>query len=159
MKNSNNITTLALLFNSAFSGAFVFIAVVMVPFWSAIGNQGINDWFSTYFWRFPTIMVPLNLLTFIFIGIGTYQAYKAKTEGRKLWYTATLVMLLCSLTYPLVFDGANKVMMNSGADLQEVRSSFDQWVNWHWVRTALSVVSLILLVLVNNSRISLKVSQ
>lgn len=104
-------------------------------------------------------MVPLNLLTFIFIGIGTYQAYKGKSENRRLWYASATVMFLCSMTYPLIFDGANSIMMDSGSDLQEVRSSFEQWTNWHWARTSLSVVSLILLVLVNNSKMTIEESR
>ncbi|MFS4418513.1 hypothetical protein [Maribacter sp. 2307ULW6-5] len=142
IQNSNLVSVAALLFNSAFSGAFLFIAVTIVPFWSSLEPSGVNAWYATYFWRFPTIMVPLNLLTFIAIAIGTYRAHKVKSPNVKLWYLAFVAIFLCSLTYPLIFDGANKTMMSPNANLQEVAASFQKWVDWHRVRTLLSLISL-----------------
>ncbi len=149
MKKSNISAITALVFNSAFSGAFLFIAIVIVPFWASLEPKAINEWYSTYFWRFPTVMVPLNLLTFIFIAVGTFRAHKQNSTTKTLWYAGLVAIFLCSLTYPLIFDGANKVMMASNADLGEVADSFEKWSNWHRVRNLLSFISLGILIAIN----------
>ena len=87
-------------------------------------------------------MVPLNILTFIAIAVATYRAHKRKSATKNLWYAALAVIFLCSITYPLIFDGANRVMTSPGADAQAVAESFDRWSGWHWVRTLLSFASL-----------------
>ena len=53
------LATIAL---SLFVGALIFIAFVMVKFWRSTEPENFFTWMSLHFFRFPKIMVPLNLL-------------------------------------------------------------------------------------------------
>ncbi len=138
--------TLALVFNSAFSGAFLFIAIVIAPFWKSLSEPEILDWFSSFFWRFPTIMVPLNLLTFVSIAVGYVKHRKRKNGSGNLWLGTLVIIFLCSITYPLFFDGANKVLMGTSGSGTGIMNTLKNWELWHYTRTFLSLISLVLLV-------------
>tara|TARA_R110002049_G_scaffold113198_1_gene263354 strand:- start:3909 stop:4373 length:465 start_codon:yes stop_codon:yes gene_type:complete len=149
MKKINLFPVVALLFNSAFSGAFLFIAVVVVPFWSSLSPADLNTWFIAYFGRLPSIMVPLNLLTFTAIALSTYYTFRQKRPSKKIWLAVLLTIFLCSLTYPLILDDANKTIISSYANHALIQQSFEDWANWHWVRTILSFISLLLITYLN----------
>ncbi len=50
----------ALIALSAFSEAFLFIALVMVKFWQSLAPQDFLNWMTNDLYLMPKIMVPLN---------------------------------------------------------------------------------------------------
>ncbi|WP_430905856.1 hypothetical protein [Maribacter sp. 2-571] len=134
--------TLALIGNAAFSGAFLLVAVAIVPFWKTLSDTDLNSWFDTFFWRFPTIMIPLNLIAFIAIASGFFYTRKEGGALRKKWLGALACIFLCSITYPIFFDGANQVLSGAVTPAKSIASTLDGWGNWHLLRTALSLLSL-----------------
>ncbi len=144
MKNQNKITVLAIVLNSLFFGAFLFIAVAIVPFWQSLKGADVTVWFNNNFGRFPKLMVPLNLLTFIAISTGLYQNRK-NIDTKKYWWLAFIFIFLCSITYPIFFDGANTAISSGNSLDESINSLIDSWETWHYLRSALSFLSLSIL--------------
>lgn len=148
MKNQNTNLILAILFNSLFVGAFLFIAVAIVPFWQSITDSEIVIWFNNNFEKFPMLMIPLNLLTFVTISLSMYHNRK-QPSTKKIWLIALIFIFLCSITYPVFFDGTNKAILASTDQNDHIKTLIDQWEIWHYVRTGFAMLSLLSLLMIS----------
>ncbi|WP_019501195.1 DUF1772 domain-containing protein [Pseudanabaena sp. PCC 6802] len=140
---------LARLFNllsvialSLFCGAFLFIALVVVKFWQAVEPDVFLNWMSDHFFRFPVLMLPLNLvalvLTIAAFGTGW------KSSSRFNLGLSAICIFICTLTFPIYFAGANAEFLNRQLALSQIASAIGTWALWHWIRTGLALIALIL---------------
>jgi hypothetical protein len=127
-----------------FTGAFLFIAIVIVPFWLSSEPNYFLKWFEVNFIRFPTLMIPLNLIAFVTTFITLIISWKSKANTKIIWSMATIVIFLASITYPIYFASANALFLNKTIESSLVISELIAWSNWHWLRTALTFIALIL---------------
>lgn len=129
---------------SLFSGAFLFIALVVVKFWQAVEPEVFLNWMSDHFFRFPTLMVPLNMIALVLTIAAFGTAWKSKSESQLALGLSTIFIFVCTLTFPIYFAGANAEFLNRMLPLPQIESAIDTWATWHWVRTGLVISALIL---------------
>jgi hypothetical protein len=141
------LNLLSVISLSLFSGAFVFIAVVVVKFWQAVAPDVFLSWMSDNFYRFPALMVPLNMAALLLTIAAFVIAWKSLPNSRIPLGLSVVCIFACTLTYPIYFAGANAEFLNrlilvprlSAIELSQVSSALNNWSNWHWLRTVLVI--------------------
>ncbi len=136
---------------SFFSGAFLFIAFVIVGFWQSVAPDVFLNWMSDHFYRFPTLMVPLNIVALLLTilvprrsanaAFGT--AWKSRPNSRIPLGISVVCIFACTLTYQIYFAGANAEFLNRSINLPQIGNAIQTWATWHWLRTGLTIGSLV----------------
>jgi hypothetical protein len=127
---------------SLFSGAFLFIALVVVKFWQAVAPDVFLSWMSDHFFRFPLLMVPLNMVALLLTIASFGTGWKSRPSSRIPLGLSVICIFACTLTYPIYFAGANAEFLNRSIELSQVSSALNTWSNWHWLRTILAIAAL-----------------
>lgn len=144
MNNTAQILNLlAVVSLSLFSGAFLFIAVVVIGFWQAVAPEVFLNWMSDNFYRFPTLMVPLNMVALLLTIAAFGTAWKSRPSSRIPLGISVFCIFACTLTYQIYFAGANAKFLNRSIDLPQIGDAIHTWATWHWVRTGLAISALI----------------
>jgi hypothetical protein len=127
---------------SLFSGAFLFIAFVIVGFWRSLTPDIFLSWMNDNFYRFPTLMVPLNVIALLLTIAAFGTTWKSRPSSRILLGLSAICIFACTITYPIYFAGANAEFLNRSIELQQISKAIDTWATWHWVRTGLTIAAL-----------------
>jgi hypothetical protein len=143
MKNLARILNLLSIVSlSLFSGAFLFIAFVIVKFWQAVEPEIFLTWMQDNFFRFPILMIPLNLISLLATLLAFGLAWKFRPTSRLALGLSLICIFASTVTYPIYFVGANAELLSSGVELSQVSVALNTWSNWHWLRTILAIVAL-----------------
>ena len=127
---------------SLFSGAFLFIAVVIIGSWQAVEPEVFLSWMSDHFYRFPALMVPLNMIALLLTIASFGTVWKSRPNSRISLGISAVCIFVCTITYPIYFAGANAEFLNRSIELSQIKDAIHTWEIWHWVRTGLSIVAL-----------------
>jgi hypothetical protein len=138
---SRILNLLSVIALSLFLGAFLFIAFVVVRFWQAVEPNVFLDWMNDHFFRFPMLMVPLNMISLVLTIAAFGTAWKS--QNRLTLGLSSLCILVCTLTFPIYFAGANAEFLNRELALSQIATAIDTWATWHWIRTGLAIAALI----------------
>ncbi len=139
---SRILNLLAVIFLSLFSGAFLFIALVVVKFWQAVEPEIFLAWMNDNFFRFPMLMIPLNIISLLMTLIALVTAWKSRPNSRLALSLGLICILASTATYPIYFEGANDEFLNRLIELSQVSAALNNWSNWHWLRTVLAIAAL-----------------
>jgi Domain of unknown function (DUF1772) len=137
------LNLLSVIALSLFSGAFLFIALVVVKFWQTVEPDVFLSWMSDHFFRFPTLMVPLNMIALALTIAAWGAAWKSQPSSRLALGLSTACIFVCTLTFPIYFARANAEFLNRAIALPQVSSAIATWSTWHWARTGLALLALI----------------
>jgi hypothetical protein len=143
MKTLKILQVFSLVSLATFTGAFLFIAIVIVPFWLSSEPNYFIEWFEVNFLRFPTLMIPLNLIAFLTTLITLIVSWKSKANTKIIWTIATIAIFLASITYPIYFASANALLLDKTIELSLVMTKLITWSNWNWLRSVLTFIALI----------------
>jgi hypothetical protein len=139
---SRILNLLSVIALSLFSGAFLFIAFVVVRFWQAVEPDIFLNWMSDHFFRFPALMVPLNMVALL-LTIATFgTAWQSRPISRIPLGLGVVCIFICTLTYPIYFAGANAEFLNRAIALPQIGTAINTWATWHWARTGLAIAAL-----------------
>jgi hypothetical protein len=139
---SRSLNLLSVIALSLFSGAFLFIAFVVVRFWQAVEPDTFLNWMSDHFFRFPALMVPLNMVALL-LAIATFgTAWQSRPISRIPLGLGVVCIFICTLTYPIYFAEANAEFLNRAIALPQIGIAINTWATWHWVRTGLAIAAL-----------------
>jgi Domain of unknown function (DUF1772) len=139
---------------SLFSGAFLFIAFVVVRFWQAVEPDVFLSWMSDHFFRFPAFMVPLNMISLLLTIAAFGTAWKSRPASRIPLGLSLFFFFTCTITYPIYFAGANAEFLNRAiassfravthqeSALPQISDAIHTWATWHWARTGLAIAAL-----------------
>jgi hypothetical protein len=133
---------LALIALSLFSGALLFVAVVVIKIWQAEEPNTFLSWMSESFFRFPTIMVPLNLISLLMIIAALVTSWRSNPNNRLPLVLGLMSLLTCTITFPVYFASANAEFVTHAINLNDVAEKIKIWSNWHWFRTGLALLSI-----------------
>jgi hypothetical protein len=136
------LNLLSIVSLSLFSGAFLFIAFVIVGFWQAVSPEVFLGWMSDNFYRFPALMVPLNMVGLLLTIAAFGTAWKSRPSSRIPLGLSAICIFACTITYPIYFAGANAEFLTRSLELQQISKAIDTWANWHWLRTGLTIAAL-----------------
>jgi hypothetical protein len=143
------MSTLARTFNllsvialSLFSGAFLFIAFVVVKFWQSIAPVVFLDWMNDNFFRFPMLMIPLNMIALLLTIVALGTAWKSYPSRRLPLGLAVVCIFACTVTYPIYFAGANAEFLGRTIELPQIGDAIETWATWHWLRTGLAIAAV-----------------
>jgi hypothetical protein len=137
------LNLLSIVALSLFSGAFLFIALVVVKFWQAVAPDVFLNWMGDHFFRFPTLMVPLNIISLILTIAALGAGWKSNPASRLALGLSAISIFICTLTFPIYFAGANAEFLSRSIALPQIATAIDTWALWHWLRTGLAVLALI----------------
>jgi hypothetical protein len=137
------LNLLSVIALSLFSGAFLFIALVVVKFWQAVEPEAFLSWMSDHFFRFPTLMVPLNMIALILTIAAFGTAWQSNPANRLVLGLSSLWIFFGTLTFPIYFAGANAEFLNRTIALPQIATAIATWATWHWLRTGLALLALI----------------
>jgi hypothetical protein len=137
------LNLLSVIALSLFSGAFLFIALVVIKFWQAVEPDVFLSWMSNHFFRFSILMVPLNMIALVLTIAAWGTAWKSQPSSRLAFGLSTACIFVCTLTFPIYFAAANAEFLNRAIALPQVSRAIDTWSTWHWARTGLALSALI----------------
>ena len=137
------LNLLSVISLSLFSGAFLFIAVVVVGFWRSVAQDVFLNWMRDHFYRFPTLMVPLNMIALLLTIAAFGTAWKSRPSSRIPLGLSVVCIFACTLTYQIYFAGANAEFLNRSIEVAQIENAIDTWATWHWLRTGLSIGALV----------------
>jgi hypothetical protein len=137
------LNLLSVIALSLFSGAFLFIALVVVKFWQTVEPEVFLDWMSDHFFRFPTLMVPLNMIALVLTIAAFGTTWKSQPSSRLALGLSSICIFVCTLTFPIYFAGANAEFLNRTISLPQISATIATWATWHWLRTGLAISALI----------------
>ena len=149
-------TTLQILIialNSAFIGAMLLIALVIVPFWQAGETQSFLDWFSAYSPNIAKMMIPLGPGVLVLAILVFFM----ERENKILW-GLTIAFLVANVGYfPIYFLPANASFAEQTIAISEVSAELATWLDFHWHRIILALGALLtsILAVVKNQSIML----
>jgi hypothetical protein len=126
---------------SLFSGAFLFIAFVVVKFWQSIAPETFLNWMNDHFFRFPTLMIPLNMIALLLTIVALGTSWKPRATNRLPLGLAVACIFACTITYPIYFAGANAAFLDRTIELSLIGDAIQTWATWHWLRTGLAIAS------------------
>ncbi|MBD2463167.1 hypothetical protein H6G89_19200 [Oscillatoria sp. FACHB-1407] len=132
----------ALIALSAFSGAFLFIALVMVKFWQSLEPQRFLDWMTNDLFFLPKLMVPLNMVSLLLAIAALAVSWKPFPNQRLILSFGVFLILICTLTFPVYFADANTEFVTQSIELSQVATKLSTWSIWHWVRTGLALLAV-----------------
>jgi hypothetical protein len=121
----------------------LFIAVVIVWFWRSVAPDVFLTWMSDHFYRFPTLMVPLNMVALLLTIAAFGTTWKSRPSSRIPLGLSVVCIFACTLTYQIYFAGANAEFLNRSIELQLIGDAIDTWSIWHWLRTGLTIGALV----------------
>jgi Domain of unknown function (DUF1772) len=127
---------------SLFSGAFLFIALVVVRFWQAVEPDVFLGWMSDHFFRFPALMVPLNMISLLLAIAAFGTAWKPRSTSRLPLALSLICIVVCTVTFPVYFAGANAEFLGRSIALPQIANAIQTWATWHWARTGLAIAAL-----------------
>jgi hypothetical protein len=139
---SRILNLLSVIALSLFSGAFLFIAFVVVRFWQAVEPDTFLNWMSDHFFRFPALMVPLNMVALLLAIAAFGTAWKSRPASRIPLGLSVVCIFVCTLTYSIYFAGANAEFLNRTIALPLIGDAIHTWATWHWGRTGLAIAAL-----------------
>jgi hypothetical protein len=128
---------------SLFSGAFLFIALVIVKFWRSIEPDIFLNWMNDNFFRFPMLMIPLNMVALLMTIAAFGTAWKSNPANKLPLGLSLICIFICTSTYSIYFAGANAEFLNRSIELSQVSTALNTWSNWHWLRTILAIAALV----------------
>jgi hypothetical protein len=137
-RSFNLLSVIAL---SLFSGAFLFIAFVVVKFWQSIAPAVFLDWMNDNFFRFPMLMIPLNMIALLLTIVALGTAWKSYPTSRLSLGLAVVCIFACTMTYPIYFAGANAEFLGRTIELPKIGDAIQTWATWHWLRTGLAIAA------------------
>jgi Domain of unknown function (DUF1772) len=137
------LNLLSVISLSLFSGAFLFIAVVIVGFWRSVAPDVFLNWMSDHFYRFSALMVPLNMIALLLTIAAFGTAWKSRPSSRIPLGLSVVCIFACTLTYQIYFAGANAEFLNRSIDLSQIENAIHTWATWHWLRTGLTIGALV----------------
>jgi hypothetical protein len=125
-----------------FSGAFLFIALVVVKFWQAVEPEVFLVWMNDHFFRFPMLMVPLNMVSLLLAIAAFGTTWKVRPHSRLPLGLSLICIFACTITFPIYFAGANAEFLNRTIAIPDISTAIQTWANWHWLRTTLAFMAL-----------------
>jgi hypothetical protein len=136
------LNLLSVISLSLFSGAFLFIALVVVRFWQTVEPDIFLAWMSDHFFRFPRLMIPLNMISLLFTIAAFGTAWKSRPASQIPLGLSMVCIFVCTLTYSIYFAGANAKFLNRAIALPLIGDAIHTWATWHWGRTGLAIAAL-----------------
>jgi Domain of unknown function (DUF1772) len=137
------LNLLSVISLSLFSDAFLFIAFVVVRFWQAVAPEVFLNWMSDHFYRFPVLMVPLNMVALLLTIAAFGMAWKSQPSSRIPLGLSVVCIFACTLTYQIYFAGANAEFLNRSIEVSQIENAIQTWATWHWLRTGLTIAALL----------------
>jgi hypothetical protein len=134
---------LTLIALSLYSGALLFIAIAVVSFWQAAQPSMFLSWMSANFYRFPRIMIPLNMLSLLMLIVALTTAWNSSPSSRLPLSLGLISLFIATITFPIYFAGANAEFLSQTIDLGTISEKIGIWSNWHWFRTGLTILSIV----------------
>ncbi|OUS30455.1 hypothetical protein A9R01_12465 ['Osedax' symbiont bacterium Rs2_46_30_T18] len=133
------IQCLIIALNSAFIGAMLIIALVIVPFWQTTQASDFLDWFSLYSPTIGKLMIPfgpgvLMLTVIVFFIDGT---------NKKLWGLTIGFLLANVLYFPIYFLPTNASFAEQTIAINDVSTELSTWLGFHWHRIFFALAALI----------------
>jgi hypothetical protein len=125
-----------------FSGAFLFIALVVVKFWQAVEPEVFLVWMNDHFFRFPMLMVPLNMVSLLLAITAFGTAWKIRPNSRLALGLSLICIFACTITFPIYFAGANAAFLSRTIAIPDIFTAIQTWANWHWMRTTFAFMAL-----------------
>lgn len=138
------IRFLSAAFWGLFAGAMLTEALVLVPYWRSLTPSEFFVWYKANDKRLLDFFGRLTLLTVIFAiasgAISIWQSHFSK------WLTlfAALISIVVVSTFFIYFQKANASFATASLKVENVATELTRWAIWHWCRTILSFVALIL---------------
>lgn len=135
---------LSVAFWGLFAGAMLTEGLVLVPYWRSLTPSEFFLWYKANDKRLLGFFGPLTSLTVIFAVaaalVSLWQGHPSK------WITllAAIISLVVISTFFLYFQKANVSFATASLRVDDVAAELTRWAKWHWWRTILSLVALVL---------------
>jgi len=125
--------------NSAFIGAMLIIALVIVPFWQATQASEFMDWFSLYSPTIGKLMVPFGPGVLVLAIIVFFI-----DRANKMLWGLTIGLLTANVLYfPIYFLPANAAFAEQTIAVDDVSTELSTWLDFHWHRILFALAALI----------------
>lgn len=135
---------LSAAFWGLFAGAMLTEALVLVPYWRSLAPSEFFLWYQANDKRLLDFFGRLTLLTVIFaIASGAISMWQGHF-GKWLTFLAALISIAVISTFFIYFQKANASFTAASLKVENVATELTRWAIWHWCRTILSFVALIL---------------
>ncbi|GEM_PF-5805485 len=123
---------LCVIFLGLFSGAMLFIATCLAPYWAALAPDLFRENFRVLGLFVGDKMVPLMGASIVLSALCSIFC----KDDRGRWIVVFGLVILIVPTYLVVHAPINELFFGpdpiSAADLLELRR---RWITWHWART------------------------
>ena len=136
------LNRIAVLLLGHFSGAMLFIAVAMVPYWNSLDPNEFSSWFATNARFIGRLMIPLGGLAVIATVLAAAYAHSRRHPGWRWLGLAALLALLIAAVYPLYYTSANAALGSQTLGPSEIAAELVRWQTWHWARVAAGIAAL-----------------
>ena len=130
---------LIIALNSAFIGAMLLIALVLVPFWQTAEPSIFLDWFSLYSSNIGKLMIPFGPGVLVLAVIVFFI-----DRANKILWGLTIALLLANVLYfPLYFLATNASFAEQTIAISDVSTELSTWLDFHWHRILFALGALI----------------
>ncbi|MEM9001740.1 MAG: hypothetical protein AAGB24_15880 [Bacteroidota bacterium] len=135
-------------FVTAITIIYLFISIVLIPYWQGLSGSEIQEWWGDFFTRFPYLMVPVHLLSMITILIAFAIHLKQEKSIKRTWWLIALLTLFICQAFNFALHGTvyNPALQSGLLEPKEALVVFDNWAFYHNLRTLAVCISLVFLI-------------
>ncbi len=140
---------LALVSAAGFSAGLLLTSVVIVESWADLDPNAAIEWFATFGLPLGIVMLPFGVAATLFsvVGLLTSAGHGVLTLEKKFWLAAIALSASTLLLLPFYFLEANTLFFDATIALSDVPDEIQRWKFWNWVRTFLSALASIAILL------------
>jgi Domain of unknown function (DUF1772) len=127
-----------------FAGAMLTEGLVLVPYWRSLTPSEFFVWYKANDKRLLDFFGPLTSLTALFAIVAAFISLWQSHPSKWLGLVTAIISIVVISTFFLYFQKANASFATASLKADDVARELTRWATWHWWRTILSLVALIL---------------
>ncbi|HRI14245.1 MAG TPA: DUF1772 domain-containing protein [Verrucomicrobiota bacterium] len=126
-----------------FAGGMLTEGCLLVPIWRSLAPSEFFSWYATNGRRLQDFFGPLTTVAGLLALLAALLSFWEGHSGRWLSVLAALISVAVVSTFFLYFQRANKSFSEASLSVEGLPAELARWATWHWWRTGLSIVALV----------------
>ncbi|MEM9001413.1 MAG: hypothetical protein AAGB24_14215 [Bacteroidota bacterium] len=133
----------SLIFVAALTFLYLFIKIVLTPYWQELSGTELQIWWAGPFVRFSYVMWPVHLLSALTIITAYVLHFKEKKIIKIWWLLALIALFICqAFNFGVLGFVYNPSLQPGTLDAEVALKMFDNWDFYHTLRTIFICLSL-----------------
>ena len=129
-------------------GALLTEGGVFVPHWQSLPADEFHTLYKQLHPHLYRYFTPITVAPLLLSLASAVTSVVVSANAKLLIITAFVLCLSLTLTHELYFKRANTQFANASLGPAELAAELKRWAAWHWARTVMGLIALVLSIVV-----------